>query len=209
MVPETPGHSVNELIHVALRLQEVIESKNWEFCFIGGLAVQAWSEPRFTKDVDLTLLTGFGGEETFVDELLQHFDARREDAREFALTHRVLLLASEEGIGIDLALGALPFEEQAVRRARPVEVFPDRLLRLCTPEDLIVMKAFAGREQDWRDVRMTIVRQGVDALDWGHIGRYLPELATLKGEPEILERLAALRDRYAIGSDRPEPDDLP
>jgi hypothetical protein len=40
---------------------------------IGGLAVQRWGDPRQTRDVDLTLLTGLGGEEAFVDPILEHY----------------------------------------------------------------------------------------------------------------------------------------
>ena len=59
--------------------------RGWNSCIIGGLAVQHWGEPRFTKDVDMTLLTGFGGEETFVREWLAHYEARVPQAAEFAL----------------------------------------------------------------------------------------------------------------------------
>ena len=55
-----------EIFRAASELQTVCESQSWEFCFIGGLALQRWGEPRETVDVDLTLLTGFGGEEPFV-----------------------------------------------------------------------------------------------------------------------------------------------
>ena len=197
MVPETPRIPLNELISLAADLQRIFEEQQWSFCFIGGLAVQSWSEPRYTKDVDLTLLTGFGSEETFIDLLLTHFAPRRPDARAFALVNRVLLLRSKAGIGVDIAMGALPFEEAAVRRARAVEVYPGITLRLCTPEDLIVMKVFAGREQDWRDVRFTIVRQGVDQLDWRYIRKHLTPLAALKEAPEIMDQLEALRKKYA------------
>lgn len=43
-----------------------------------------WGEPRETIDVDLTLLTGFGGEEPFVRALLARFEPRVQDPLEFA-----------------------------------------------------------------------------------------------------------------------------
>ncbi|HEX2749058.1 MAG TPA: nucleotidyltransferase [Verrucomicrobiales bacterium] len=187
---------MNELVSAAAALQSLMEQQQWNFCFIGGLVVQAWSEPRLTRDVDLTLLTGFGGEEKYIDTLLAHYTPRRSDARQFALMNRVLLLKNENGLGIDIALGALPFEVSAVRRARMVEAFPGVKLRFCSPEDLVVMKAFAGRDQDWTDVRMTIVRCGVQNLDWAYIREQLTPLAEAKEEPEIMERLEALRQRY-------------
>ena len=44
---------------MAAGLQNFCEARDWRFCFIGGLAVQRWGEPRGTIDVDLTLLSGF------------------------------------------------------------------------------------------------------------------------------------------------------
>ena len=59
-----------ELIRVAADLQGFCEARDWRFCFIGGLALQRWGEPRETIDVDVTLLTGIGGEEPFIAPLL-------------------------------------------------------------------------------------------------------------------------------------------
>jgi len=78
-------------------VQRFCQSQGWRFCFIGGVALQRWGEPRLTQDVDLTLLTGFGQEEQFVDVLLKEFIPRRSDAREFALSRRVLLIETRIG----------------------------------------------------------------------------------------------------------------
>ncbi len=103
-----------DLISAAFQLQQQIESRGWRFCFIGGLAVQHWGEPRMTRDLDLALLAGFGTEVPFVEALLEVYQGRIADARSFALESRILLLRTESGIGIDVSLAALPFEEQAV-----------------------------------------------------------------------------------------------
>ena len=52
-----------ELFQVAQELQRLFRKYSWKFCFIGGLALQRWGEPRVTQDIDLTLLTGIGKEE--------------------------------------------------------------------------------------------------------------------------------------------------
>ena len=179
----------------AAEVQRFCEQQGWKFCFIGGVAVQAWSESRVTKDADLTLVTGFGGEERYVDALLKRFRPRRPDARDFALQYRVLLLASEAGIGLDVSLGGLDFERGAVQRSILHEFLPGIRLRVCTPEDLIVFKAFAARPLDWRDVEMTIVRQGDGALDWNYIREQLKPLVELKGEPGLFVELERLRER--------------
>lgn len=183
---------MNALIKLAMSIQGICEKQRWPFCIIGGVAVQHWGEPRFTKDVDLTVLTGFGGEEAIVDGLLKHFEPRIPDARDFSIKSRVLLIRDPVGIGIDVALGALPFEESAVRRAKKIEVYPATHLRLCTAEDLIVMKAFADRPLDWNDVKGIIIRQGSAKLDWSYVFQHLTPLAELKEQPDIVTRLRAM-----------------
>ena len=105
------------VLAAAGEVQRFGREQGWRFCFIGGVAVQRWGNPRFTHDIDLTLVTGFGGEETFVDALLRELEPRRPDAREFSLSRRVLLARTPAGVDVDIALGALPFEERSVDRA--------------------------------------------------------------------------------------------
>jgi hypothetical protein len=54
------------VLTAAQDVQSLCEAHRWRFCLIGGVAVQRWGEPRFTQDVDLTLLTGFGTEEGLI-----------------------------------------------------------------------------------------------------------------------------------------------
>lgn len=182
-----------DLITEAHRFQALCQRSGWQFCFIGGLPVQHWGEPRLTRDVDATVLTGFGGEQSFVEEILKSYQPRRPDAEEFALRFRVLLVQTGSGLGLDISLGALPFEEQMISRAVNVEFLPGVELRICSPEDLIVMKCFAGRPQDWEDVASVITRQGSDNLDWTYIVSNLSPLIALKEEPEAMKRLEQLR----------------
>jgi hypothetical protein len=150
---------MNPIFAAANELQVACNSARLEFCFIGGLAVQRWGEPRMTRDVDMTLLTGFGAEEQFIDQLLKLFDGRLPDAREFALRNRVLLLKAKNGVPLDISLGAMPFEERTIERSSLFQVAPCIGLRTCSAEDLIVHKVFASREKDWEDVRGIIDRQ--------------------------------------------------
>lgn len=41
---------MNEVIRAAAEVQSFCESRSWRFCFIGGLALQRWGEPRETID---------------------------------------------------------------------------------------------------------------------------------------------------------------
>jgi hypothetical protein len=143
----------------------------------------------------MTLLTGFGEECPFIDALLAAYEPRVIDAAGQAERHRVLLLKTPEGLGIDIALGGMEFEEHAIARSRKVEMMPGWFIRVCSPEDLIVFKVFVARVKDWRDVEMTIVRQGDAALDWRYIRQQLAPLLELKEQPGLLNELEALRAR--------------
>jgi len=186
---------MNELLLAAQLIQDEVLTKGWRFCFIGGLALQRWGEPRFTRDVDVTLMAGFGNEEVYIDALLASFPARIENARQFALINRVLLLKTEAGVGVDIALGALPFEESAVSRASYFEYAQNFKLFTCSAEDLIVMKAFASRPQDWVDVEGILIRQG-ERLDRDYIFEYLEPLCVAKEDPEIIKRLKRLMQNH-------------
>lgn len=186
---------MNEVIQAAAELQAVCESQGWQFCFIGGVALLRWAEPRETVDVDLTLLTGFGGEEPFIQTLLGHFDGRIPEAAQFARDRRVLLLRSREGVGLDVALAALPFEALMIERSSLFNFPPRVTLRTCSAEDLVVLKAFASRGQDWVDIENTILRQ-TGKLDWDYIYEQLRPLAELKNAPEIVDQLEQRRAEF-------------
>jgi hypothetical protein len=185
---------MTRLVRLAAELQSLLDSSSWQNCLIGGLALQRWGIPRLTIDLDMTVLTGFGGEKKLVDFLLSKYAARRTDARDFALRNRVLLIQSGDGIGIDIALGALPFEERMMKRASEFPFLPDCRLRTCSAEDLIVTKAFAGRDQDWVDVKGVIIRQ--KSLNWRVIYSELAPLCKLKEAPEIISRLKQLQKEF-------------
>lgn len=113
---------------------------------------------------------------------------------DFAARYRVLLLRTADGFAIDVALGAMPFEERTIGRSSLVELVPGAILRTCSAEDLIVHKAFAARPQDWVDIEGVILRQH-GQMKWPEIWGELAELAELKKEPELLSELARVAER--------------
>jgi len=179
---------LSPILEAAIELQAFCSSQGWRFCFIGGIVVPRWGEPRTTADADLTLLTGFGNEEAFVDPLLAAFRARVDGARELALSRRVVLIEARNTIALDVALGGLPFEERLIERSSDFAIGGGQAINTCSAEDLIILKAFAGREIDWLDVRGIAIRQG-GRLDEALIMRELMPLLELKGTPEAAGRV--------------------
>jgi len=181
-----------DLLDEARAIQDFCDGHGWRSCFIGGIAVQRWSQARVTRDIDLTLFVGFGQEAPLVEALIAKYNPRISDAAQFALRSRVLLLSSASGIGIDISFGALPFEELLVQRATLFEFAPGLELRTCSAEDLMVMKLLASRAIDIRDAEGIAVRHE-RTLDWRYIKDQLTPLADAKEEPEILHQFARIR----------------
>ena len=70
------------------------------------------------------------------DPELQHFTGRLDQAQEFALATRVLLLANASGVPIDVSLGALPFEGRVLDRASSYSVSETAAFVTCSEDDL-------------------------------------------------------------------------
>jgi hypothetical protein len=104
----------------------------------------------------------------------------------------VLLVNSPSGIGIDISLGALPFEALVIQRATNFEFAPGLELRTCSAKDLIVMKLFASRAIDNRDAEGIAVRHD-KTPDWHYVEEQLVPLAEAKEDPEILRQFARVR----------------
>lgn len=166
------------------------------FCFHWRDCQSCLGELRTTQDVDITLFTSFGREREFSEELLAQYESRVADPVEVAISSRVLLLKSGGGIPIDIALAAFPHEEMLVNRRVAVDFGMATPLQVITAEDLIVMKVFAGREQDWADVVGVIKRQASN-LDWDYISTHVRDFGQIKEDPLMLGHLERLRQQYS------------
>lgn len=123
-----------------------------ELMLIGGLAVGIWSEPRATKDADLSVHV-LAAPDRVRDALAR---AGREVTRgdvERALEHGEAVRLRRAGhtaepIVVDLLFAITAFEIDALRRRRSVAVFGVEL-PVATPEDLFVFKIIAGGRTTW------------------------------------------------------------
>ncbi|HEX6095160.1 MAG TPA: nucleotidyl transferase AbiEii/AbiGii toxin family protein [Thermoanaerobaculia bacterium] len=156
---------------------------------VGGVAVSLRGKPRLTKDVDVVVL------DVDAEALLKSAHAfdlvpRIDDAIEFARHTRVLLLRhSPTHIDIDVSLGALPFEEEIVERSELLDAGAVRV-RVASAEDLVIMKAVAGRPRDIADIGTLI--DATPDLDITRIRRWIREFSSVLEMPEIHENLEKL-----------------
>jgi len=158
---------------------------------IGGIAVQHWGEPLFTRDLDLSVQVEVASEVALIDELLSTFDGRVEDAAEFARKHRVLLLRVPGLTDADLSFALPGYEEEALARVVPYDIGEGRFVHLCSAEDLIIYKSVAGRSQDMADIE-GILRRNLESLDLDYVRRWLHEFGVALDMHEILDTFEKL-----------------
>jgi len=170
-----------------LEIHRFFTKEKVPYVFIGGIALQYWGEPRFTKDIDITILVPMGEEKSVIEKILSKFTPRISDAFSFANRHRICLVRNKYGVDIDISLGIPGYEEEVMKRAVKFQFGKRNYIKICSAEDLIIHKSIAGRPQDLYDIESIIIRQGRQ-LDIDYIRRWLKNFSQLLENPEIFDR---------------------
>lgn len=179
------------LQQATVAVQALIDACGGRGVIIGGMALGLLAEARMTVDVDAVMMSEDRDVQDIVREAQSRgFASRSRDPVAFARTTRVLpLVHTATGAGVDLSLGALPFEEEMIGRARHVSVAGTNVA-IPTPEDFIILKAIAHRPQDFADIR-TIVETYPD-LDRKRIERWVRDFADTLEMPELWDDIVPL-----------------
>lgn len=139
------------------------------YAIIGGIAVCHWAEPRYTTDVDLTIL---------IDE--KGWEALKVESDKAKSTWAMIQMPHDEkvpdlcrlmwnGILIDLQMSKTDHQHELIRRASKVEL-KGQEVALVSPEDLFVLKLLANRSKDVSDLESLVVHQ--PNLDMGYIRKW-------------------------------------
>ncbi len=180
-----------------LALQDLLrwlEATQTPYVTIGGVGVSLVAGARATKDIDALLWLDTDGVESFLQTGATYgFLPRISDAAEFARARRVLLLQHQPtGVTVDLSCGTLPFENEAIARARTLTIGSLKL-KVATPEDLIIMKAIAHRPRDIADIEAILNIES--NLDLDRIRHWVSQFANTLEMPELLEDLEKILRR--------------
>jgi hypothetical protein len=172
-------------------IQRVLENFGNQGLILGGVAASLLGKPRLTADVDVLILLSIDDLPRLVEVAIKEGLVRRlSDAETFARQHRVLLLRHQESnINVDISLGILPFEAEAVERGT-VHQIAAVTIRLPTPEDLIIFKAVAHRPKDLLDIQSVVEAQA--HLDKERIKYWVSEFAQALEMPELWDDIANL-----------------
>lgn len=162
------------------------------YMVIGGIANAIRGEPRATYDADLKVLVRGITISQFRALAEAQFKPYRRPWLGQAESALVISLEVAPDMVVDLLVAVLPYEEQAIQRAEPIEI-EGLILPVCTAEDLIIHKAIADRPKDWLDIEKILLRQR-DKVDVAYIRNWLRQFAEALEKPELIERF---EDLYA------------
>lgn len=170
-------------------VQKIFKHFNDTGVIIGGVAASLLGKPRLTADVDAVIILPMEELPRLIEIAKQlELFPRLQDAEEFARRYHVLLLRHQEsGINVDISLGMLPFEVEAVERGISHQV-GKFVIRLTTPEDLIIFKAVAHRPKDLIDIQEII--KSHHKLDKKRIENWVKEFAQVLEMPEIWDDIS-------------------
>jgi hypothetical protein len=153
---------VNTLERALREIAADLKGAGASFALVGGLAVSARTEPRFTRDADLAVAVANDAEaEALVRNLLTR-------------VYRVEAVVEQEAVGrlatvrltrsdephppvIDLLFASSGIESEVVAEADAIELLPSLTLRVARTEHLIALKVLSrddtARPQDLVDLR--------------------------------------------------------
>lgn len=162
---------------------------------VGGVAASILGRPRATRDIDALAMLSEDKWAAALRSAQRHgITPRIEEPLEFARKTRVLLLRhAESGVDLDIILGRLSFEEDAIGRSKPYNL-GGVSVNLPLVEDLMIMKAIAQRPQDLRDIE-GLLDLHPDA-DLNAVLKWLREFSNAMAMPDLLqgfEKLLAAR----------------
>src|SRR5438876_1250541 len=80
---------------------------------IGGFAVTVWGEPRFTRDLDVTISVPSAELEQMAERISANFTSLVSDPGKFARETRVLPIMVNS-VPVDVVFAGLPYEEEAI-----------------------------------------------------------------------------------------------
>jgi predicted nucleotidyltransferase len=186
-----PDH-LEPLLDALDALQHLLSRFDNKGVIIGGAAVSILGRARFTEDVDAMFLLSNKDLPRLLEMAKEEgIEPRVDHAVDFARKNRVLLLKHTiTDTGIDISLGALPFEEEMVERGMLYEVDEALQLRLPTPEDLIIMKAIAHRPKDLEDIRT--IADKYPNLDVKRIEKWVKAFGEVLETPELWNLINSL-----------------
>ncbi len=146
------------LISTASQVLSALRQENVKGCIVGGLAVSARCDPRFTRDVDIAVVVDTDEHAEALIHALASHGLRMAGLVEQEAVGRLAMarLSTQDGLSVDLLIASSGIETEVVMNAEILEVVQGVLLPVARTGHLIALKLLSvapGRETDAADLR--------------------------------------------------------
>jgi len=146
------------LVAAAAEVLSALRQENVKGCIVGGLAVSARCDPRFTRDVDIAVVVNTDEHAEALMHTLAGHGLRMVGLVEQEAVGRMAMarLSTKDGLSVDLLIASSGIEAEVVARAEILEVVRGVLLPVARTGHLIALKLLSvapGRETDAADLR--------------------------------------------------------
>jgi len=184
----------NSRLEVALvGIIDDLESESIPYMLIGGLALAAWTLPRATLDIDITLWVSAENLDRVCLHLATLYISRVGDPVGFVRQRRVLPVETVAGARLDFLFAAFPFEKEMIDRAK-IRRIGNIDVRVASLEDLILLKFPSARTKDRADIETILWTFRAD-LDWNYLLDRADMLAETLEQPELTSFLRSHRPK--------------
>jgi hypothetical protein len=179
-----------ELLRRARQLDGILAARGDEYAFIGGLAMNAWTIPVPTYDIDLCVSIGADD----VGDLVRALNSEGFVPPPTSWIESVGSAKFQEftvhfpyGTGlrpVDVYLATDAFQREALARRRTVELDEGFRTFVATPEDLLVYKLIAWRLKDRGAIERLLAIQR--EVNWAYVRRWAAAFGVVGRLEEVL-----------------------
>jgi len=135
-------------------LINIFNKNNVQYILIGGYAVMHYTEPRYTKDVDLLINSSIENAKKVISSLdefgipkeqlnIEMFSIKEKFFKFGKPPWRIDLITSIKGCSFD-----------KIYKNSTIEDFEDFKIKIISKNDLKILKQIAGRDQDLLDLKL-------------------------------------------------------
>ena len=148
-----------------------------DYAIGGAIAVLKWTEPFFTRDLDIFIIHEAKEKERVI--LTPIYEYLKERGAQWEKQWIIV-----NGIPVDFIV-ADKLETEAIENAEEVE-YEEVKTKILTPEYLIALFIRAGRDKDERKIEMLLKQTKID----------MEKLEKILNENELIEKFVKFKEKY-------------
>lgn len=169
---ESPTISTDTGLEAAKEIGKTAEAENVEWALVGGLAMYLYGSPRLTKDVDIIASN--------------HISLKPNAPLTFGGNNYIVEVGKYK-VAVDWIVRSDGYAKYYKAALADAVIFPNGI-RLISPEWLVILKMFAGRQKDYDDAVFLLKEK--DLVDRPKIKENITKVA---GEDAWLASLSNFR----------------